>query len=342
MSGGCTYPYLATCLRQPWQLTPSVVVPILLVAVAFFAAFEALVQIGNVSASDSELRSQWLEWYCEDGPSDCIDLPAEIHFSNSTDSRRGFIRFLLPKSVPSCATIAWLYFPAVMAIVYSIVWQMLDDELRIDLAICDQFVSHRTSPYIIFVRYKLFPSTPTYLRQITWQHLFILLSSIIYVVVSLTSPFLQFNMVQYQQQAIQVGHIDPSSNFTPFKRGERAQFSNATGNRIVGAFYHHSEALVMKRDLAARLSDSTVQTSIYLDPLYVRAQQGLLLAVVVVGFVLLWRRARRHRLRCSSMPITERDDGLESPQDRPLRSKITDAWIWSPSAGLRHCVVYAS
>lgn len=276
---------------KPWQLSPYFLVPLITTAVMLFATLEALVQVGNPPLEASTLTSQWLEWYCGDGSIDCPDLPTDMPFYNISDSQKGLADFLMPDELPKAATFVWLYFPTILAVVYGIVWQMVDDEVkRIEPFRQAQRPGGAPASSSIFASYISIPPFLVPLQAVRWRQTAVFLSSMTYVLVGFVTPILQSQMFQIQNQVVQVGYYGSADGFEPLTRDGAWTLEEGP---IVGAFFDDVSDVRLSEDLPSLTDDAVLRNVIYLDPTYTRAQEAILLLAAITGSLLLWTTISR-------------------------------------------------
>jgi len=283
---------------RPWQLSPFLLVPLILISAGLATSLEALTQIGNEPYNDSELRAAWLGWYCG-GDTNCISDPgiagfstSDMTFENTSDSKRGILRFLQPNTLPASSTFAWLYFPTLIAVVYAICWQVVDDEVkRIEpFYQASRAEGGAKGDRTIFASYISIPPVLAPLQALRWRQTAVFLSSLTYVLVGFVTPILQSQIFQLQPQTVQVGYFPQfSDRFEPLTRGGFDFEPDRNDGPIIARF---SDELGSTR-LADLQSAGDVRIAVYVDPAFARAQEAILWAAALSGSLLLWVTMRR-------------------------------------------------
>ncbi|KAK0620911.1 hypothetical protein B0T14DRAFT_522356 [Immersiella caudata] len=289
---------------RPWQLSPYLLIPLTLMAAGLAAALEVLTQISNRAYDDSDLRTAWLDWYCEGRQrSSCLpesDITgfslSDMTFENISSSKTGILAFPQPNSPSAVSTFTWLFtwlhFPMVSAVLYAVVWQVVDDEVkRIEPFYQSSRPGGAKGNRTIFASYISIPPILAPLQALRWRQTAVFLSSITYVLVGFVTPILQSQIFQLQPQMVQVGYFPRFSHrFEPLTQ-DGWKFSRQAGDGPIIARFSD------EMDTADRLSEAqnqgVVRVMVHLDPTFARAQEAVLWAATVSGLLLFWVTMRR-------------------------------------------------
>ncbi|KAI9868228.1 MAG: hypothetical protein M1813_006973 [Trichoglossum hirsutum] len=279
---------LPTYNWKPWQLSPTFLIPLIVIAAGLAATLEALAQLGNKPYEASQARSELLHWYCN-GSTNCLPSASDIPFYNVSESKKGLLTFVTPSSIPAFSTFLWLYFPTIFAVLYAIFWQLVNDEVkRIEPFYQVSRAAGAPAASTIFAGYFSVPPFLVPLQALRWGQIAVFLSSFTYVMVGFVTPVLQSQLFQLQTQLFQVGYVDPySRRFEAFNRDGSGYLQKNADGPIIGVFLDDL-AHIIWRDMADLLNQGVMRNVVYVDPLFARIQEAVLLAAVVSGSLLVW------------------------------------------------------
>jgi len=284
---------------RPWQLSPFFLVPLILISACLAATLEALAQISNRPYHDADLRTAWLDWYCDGQQrSSCVpesSIPGLLHsdmtFENISSSKAGILTFLQPNSLSAASSFAWLYFPTLFAVLYAIFWQVVDDEVkRIEPFYQASRPGGAQGDRTIFASYISIPPVLAPLQALRWRQTAVFLSSITYVLIGFVTPILQSQIFQLQPQMVQVGYFPRfSDRFEPLTR-EGFEFPHGSGDGpVIARFTDELDST----DLSELQNEGVPRIVVYVDPAFARAQEAILWAATLSGSLLLWVTKRR-------------------------------------------------
>ncbi|KAK4139062.1 uncharacterized protein C8A04DRAFT_33480 [Dichotomopilus funicola] len=272
---------------KPWQLSPYFLTPLILTSAALAATLEALIQLSNRTYSEQTLRTAWLSWYCASPtPSQtCLStLPFTTFppFEPPPAAKTGFLTIAPTTTLSPATTFAWLYLPTLLAVLYALLWQLVDDEVkRIEPFYQASLPGGARASQTVFASYISIPPVLVPLQAVRWRQWAVLLSSVVYVLVGFVTPVLQTQMFQLQGQVVQVGYEEEDGGWEVLGReGFRWEPRGGDGP-VVGRFMEEAEG------------DGVVRTVVYADPVFARAQEGVLWAATGLGVWLLWVTMRR-------------------------------------------------
>ena len=260
---------------RPWQLSPYLLIPLTFISAGLAATLEALAQISNRPYSHSNLQTAWLDWYCDGQPrSSCavelesstpnLSLSGTTSFANISISKAGILTFLQPNSLPASSTFAWLYFPILIAVLYAILWQLVDDEVkRIEPFHQASRPGGATGDRTLFASYISIQPVLAPLQALRWRQTAVFLSSITYVLVGFVTPILQSQIFQLQPQMVQVGYFPRfSDRFEPLTREGWQQERRSGDGEVIARF--SSELDGMK--LSEAQSEGVARIVVHVDP----------------------------------------------------------------------------
>ncbi|KEF53897.1 uncharacterized protein A1O9_10299 [Exophiala aquamarina CBS 119918] len=276
------------CNWRPWQVHPVFLLPLILCAGAIAIVLEVLAEQGNRIFTPRQLLSEWTTWYCHHSDyNDCHyivqrDTPV---FSN-TPPKQGFLTFFTPDSLPTSSYFLWIYFPSIIAVLYAIFWEIVDNEVKR----IETFYQASSQPTganastTIFSEYISLPPFLSPFQAFRWRQWAVLLSSSIYVLVGVVTPILQSQMFQIQSQVMQVGYMYGNGDFHPITE---EKFPDADYGSLVGVLWDDPSDYRFP-DVYEASKVGLLRNMVYLDPLMARIQVVVLLAVAVLGAILAW------------------------------------------------------
>ncbi|KAI4217535.1 MAG: hypothetical protein LQ351_000130 [Letrouitia transgressa] len=243
---------------------------------------EHLTQLSQPTLSQQHLLEIWLGWYRSSGGVDLKKIEALIlGFENSSACKRGILDL---RHISSGQYFSWVYLPSILAIVAAIIWGFIDDKIK------------RIEPFHQASRPGGARAGNTisadYIRTVT--------------------PILQSQLFQVQVQVVQVGYgiMGNQSYFRPFYpdgSGANLSFYDEQYDgpvygrcRVAGKDDIGAEDVTLGDMLGAEDSEGlfrgggAVRSVLYLDSSLSRAQEALLLLVLVLGALLTYRLIVRH------------------------------------------------
>lgn len=284
---------------RPWQLSPFFLIPLILISACLAATLEALAQISNRPYHDADLRTAWVDWYCEGQQrSTCVpesDIPglsvSDMSFENISSSKTGILTFLQPNSLSAASSFAWLYFPTLIAVLYAIFWQVVDDEVkRIEPFHQASRPGGAKGDRTIFASYISIPPILAPLQALRWRQTAVFLSSITYVLIGFVTPILQSQIFQLQPQMVQVGYFPRFSDRFEALTREGFEFPRGSGDGpVIARFTDELDS----SDLDEVQNEGVTHIVVHVDPAFARAQEAILWAATLSGSLLLWVTMRR-------------------------------------------------
>lgn len=286
---------------RPWQISPFLLFPLILVAAVLAAAIEVFTSVSNRQVDESEFISMWKTWAFDDDGSAAGDGLDDIPCLNVSSNKRGFLTFEGSQSIPTSYYFLWLYFPSILAVVYAMVWQIVDSEVKRMEPFYQASRPGGANPdSTLFGDYISWPPFCSPVQALRWRHWAVLLSSSIYVLVGVVTPILQSQMFQTQSQMFQIGYLDEEYNlFEPFTKNSSSANVDIvkSDDSLVGIFSDefsetYNGGVASVHDLFDG-TEGMYRNVAYMDPVVSRVQEAVLIAVVILGLLSSWLLLRR-------------------------------------------------